>query len=190
MGFLNQPKNVVIEANANFYDEPTIWKEKLRFYDSIGKKANQRRQTEKSDPKLKNIEDIFTEIETRDASGAFLPTFVALRLHNVPLTPDGAVSNAQILGNLKALHRDLTRSVKPPCVNSSVDFRVTPTILHPGGALQSPRTPGRRILPKPIDLALVPSRATMEHSPASTIAPASSATTSLEIFTLSSLTYT
>ena len=99
-GFSSQTKNAVIEANAKFYDEPTIWEEKLRFFEAIGKVAKSRRQTEKSDSKIKHVEDIFAEIETRDASGAFLPVFVALRLHNIPLTPDGAVSNAQILGNV------------------------------------------------------------------------------------------
>ena len=61
-GFLNQPRTAVIELNAQFYDESTIWSEKLRFFDSIGKKANQRRQTEKSDAKTKNIEDVMSEM--------------------------------------------------------------------------------------------------------------------------------
>ena len=41
-------------------DESSIWNEKLRFFESVGKKASQRRQTEKSDAKTKNIEDIMS----------------------------------------------------------------------------------------------------------------------------------
>ena len=72
-GFLTQTKNRVIEANSNFYDEPTIWTEKLRFFESIGKAAKPRRQTQISDASSKHIDDIFVEIESRDASGTFLP---------------------------------------------------------------------------------------------------------------------
>ena len=52
--FLSQPKNIVIDTNAKFYDEPTIWKEKMRLFEAIGKKAQPRRQTEKLDAKIKN----------------------------------------------------------------------------------------------------------------------------------------
>ena len=44
-------KNRVVEANSAFYDEPTVWAEKLRFFESIGKAAKPRRQTQISDAK-------------------------------------------------------------------------------------------------------------------------------------------
>ena len=145
-GFTNLPRQMVVETNSKFYDESTIWNEKVRLFEAIGKKVNQRRQTEKSDPKTKNIEDILTEIETRDASGAFLPVFVAVRLHNIPLSQDGAVTNAQILGNIKSLKKDLL-SLR---FSSSYLPDVRPSSV-PQPA--SPRTPGRRLPPCPIAIS-------------------------------------
>ena len=124
-GFLTQTKNRVIEANSNFYDEPTIWTEKLRFFESIGKAAKPRRQTQISDAKAKHIEDIFVEIESRDSSGTFLPVFVAVRLNNIPLTLDGAEINAQIMGNLKTLHRDFLNSLKPSSTQLPMELNNT-----------------------------------------------------------------
>ena len=126
-GFLNHPKSVVVETCAAFYDEDAIWKEKTRFYDAIGKKATPRRS---SDRKNKNVEDILNEIETRDAANIFLPTFAATRLHNIPQTPDGAVTNAQIMGCLANLRRDIAVSIRS------------------GRQPHHPATPGRR-LPTP-----------------------------------------
>ena len=92
--FLNTPKNVIVETCVSFYDEQTIWNEKVKFFAAIGKKANPRRTNDKN---AKYVEDIVSEIEVRDATNAFLPVFAAHRLHNLPHSQDGAVSNAQIL---------------------------------------------------------------------------------------------
>ena len=142
-GFLTQTKNRVIEANSNFYDEPTIWTEKLRFFESIGKAAKPRRQTQISDASSKHIDDIFVEIESRDASGTFLPVFVAVRLHSIPLTLDGAVTNAQIMGNLKSLHKEFLKSLKPSSTQLPTELNVMASAIQSENTLlQSPRTPG------------------------------------------------
>lgn len=128
----------------------------MRFFEAVGKAAKPRRQTEKSDSKTKHIEDIFKEIEMRDVSGAFLPVFVALRLHNIhniPLTPDGSVSNAQILEKLKSLHKDCLQSVKSTSSLLPRELHVIPTPIQSENTLwkspASPRTPGRRLPPRP-----------------------------------------
>ena len=37
-GFMNHPKNVIVETCVNFYDEETIWNEKIRFSKLSAKK--------------------------------------------------------------------------------------------------------------------------------------------------------
>ena len=50
-GFLNQPKNAVVETCVAFYSEETIWNEKTRFFDAVGKKANPRRSNDRKNNK-------------------------------------------------------------------------------------------------------------------------------------------
>ena len=107
--FHNTPKNVIIETCVNFYDEHTIWNEKVKFFESIHGRATNRRS---ADRKNKNIDDILTEIALRDCANSFLPVFAAVRLHNMPQAQDGAVSNGQILGNLKFMKKDLLEAFK------------------------------------------------------------------------------
>ena len=134
-GFMNHPKNVVVETCVNFYDEETIWGEKIRFFEAVGKKANARRS---GDRKSKNVEDIITEIEARDASNGFLPVFAASRLHNIPRSQDGAVTNAQIMGCLKHFRKDVLSSLRqaPISLSNSKAMGRSPIM---------PTTPGRRL---------------------------------------------
>ena len=45
---------------VNFYDEDTIWSEKTKFFEAVGKKAISRRA---NDRVQRNVEDIINEIE-------------------------------------------------------------------------------------------------------------------------------
>ena len=152
-GFLNQPRNIIIESCVKFYDENTIWEEKNRFFEAIGKKAIQRRSNDRTS---KNIEDIISEMELRDSQSSFLPVFAAVRLHNFPQTHDGSVSNAQLLGNINALRKEILSSVKTPSpalFNACGTTVMSTSIRHPLSSInpltRSPVTPGRRLPPCP-----------------------------------------
>ena len=97
------PAEVIIHICDTFYDEPTIWNEKIRFFKSINKTASERR----SNKKLKNLEDIVNEMRARDKSSAFLPIYAATSLHNIPTTDDGSVTNAQLLASWRSIQQNL-----------------------------------------------------------------------------------
>ena len=111
--FHHTPKDTIISTCLNFYDEESIWNEKLRFFDAVGKKAASRR----SNAKQKHLEDILAEIEYRDSANIFLPIFVTASLHNIPTSQDGSVTNSQILGNLKLLQKQVLESIRG-CVSA------------------------------------------------------------------------
>ena len=106
--FHSTPKQVIIDACVNFYDEDSIWYEKSRLFDAVGKKATLRRTNAKN----KNVEDILAEIEARDSGNLFLPIFATSSLQNIPSSHDGEVTNNQIFHSLRVLKKDIMESIK------------------------------------------------------------------------------
>ena len=99
------PRDDIIRTCSVFYDEKTVWTEKIKFYASISQRANARRGDDK---KLKDLEDICAEMQTRDDAGTPpLPVFAATCLHNLPTSDDGAVTNAQLLSAFRELKKEM-----------------------------------------------------------------------------------
>ena len=88
------PVENIIEICDKFYDEKTVVQEKTKFFNALVKKFSLRRTHDK---KIKDLEDIIHEMQLRDRTNAYLPTFAAVNLHHLPTTDDGTITNSQLL---------------------------------------------------------------------------------------------
>ena len=96
--------NHIVRICDAFYDEKSILEEKTKFSLAIKKKLSSRRPPDK---KTKDLDDILIEMKTRDDAGSPLPTFVASKIHNLPETDDGGVTNSQLYASFREMKREL-----------------------------------------------------------------------------------
>ena len=94
---------------------------------------------------------------------SFLPVFASVHLHNIPLTQDGTVSNAQIMGKINSLRKEMTHLL-PSFSRATASSTSTALVA----AASTPSTPGRRLPPRPLSPSTTDRQTPLSLSPAAT----------------------
>ena len=65
------PHDDIIKICSDFYQEDYVWEEKTKFFQAIGQRPIRGRTADK---KIKDLNDLLTEVKTRDNNNDFQPT--------------------------------------------------------------------------------------------------------------------
>ena len=144
------PHDEIVQNCDKFYhDEEYVWQQKEFFFSAIDKAPKKSRT---GDKKVKDLNDILTEMKARDASGEWQPVCVAIAYNNFTHSNDGSISNSQQHGTLlnvrkEFVTRDYIKSFKTEIMSA---FRLMSNMIsRPVYPMSSYSSPSRRFMPTP-----------------------------------------
>ena len=95
--------DIVQNCDKFYHNEEYVWQQKAIFFSAIAKPY---RKSRINDKKIKDLNDILTEMKARDASGEWQPVCVAIEYSNIPHCDDGSITNSQLHGTLLHMRKD------------------------------------------------------------------------------------
>ena len=97
-------KDAVIDACVKFYSKPEVSNGVTTLEDALLCKLPRRNKTEKSDPIIKAVTDIYEKLYSLDAASTPIPRFVAYDLSRLPRARDNSDSLASTEQLLASIH--------------------------------------------------------------------------------------
>ena len=88
------PKDAIVDSCAKFYCVEEVSNSVSTLEDALGARLPKRNKTEKSDPILKTLSDIYDKLWSFDAASTPIPRFVAYDLSRIPRPRDNSDSLA------------------------------------------------------------------------------------------------
>ena len=98
------PKDAVIDACVKFYSKAEVSNSVTTLEDALLCKLPKRNKSEKSDPMIKTVTDIYEKLWSLDAASTPFPRFVAFDLSRIPRARDNSDSLATTEQLLASVH--------------------------------------------------------------------------------------